>query len=161
MKTPAASSTKQQEAEAQKKREEIIDFCPSCFGSTDNSSWGSEVFPDYCTNCGHGPPIKLPRWAVEAIRQNASWVGKRYYPHEEDKERHRELLSLRMKMTSFPGRTAERGADKKGWAVTQVTDEECSHGSTTVYYHDVATKKEALEKAKMHLPYVEHPRKKA
>lgn len=86
---------------------EVINFCPSCFASTDNSSWGGEVFVGGCTNCGHGPPISMPRWAAEQIRKSASWVGRRYYPSDEDKEDQAERRALLDLVKEFPGRRAE------------------------------------------------------
>lgn len=36
-------------------------------------------------NCGSGGLVPMPEWAVSSIRFQASWVGKRYYPHDEDR----------------------------------------------------------------------------
>lgn len=70
-----------------KDENEIILFCPRCFASSDNASWGEPIMEGHCFNCGAGGcTVKLPRWAIEMIRKSASWVGKRYYPHEEDKK---------------------------------------------------------------------------
>ena len=44
-------------------QDDTLLFCPSCLGSEENSSWGGEVVPGNCMNCGHGPPVSLPRWA--------------------------------------------------------------------------------------------------
>ncbi len=83
-------------------RTAIIDFCPMCFASTDDSSGGGEIVPNiYCMNCG-GHPIKAPRWAVQSIREQASWVGKRYYPNEEDTERQREIRYFRAHAPADP-----------------------------------------------------------
>ena len=69
-------------------------FCPGCFATENDSSGGGALVPEYCMNCG-GSPITVPRWAALSIRQQASWVGKRYYPNEEDEVRSAELKILR------------------------------------------------------------------
>lgn len=72
-----------------------LQFCPSCFASNENGSWNHVVVDNLCSNCGSIGTVKLPRWAVESIRRSASWVGKRYYPSEEDLLNSRELRYLR------------------------------------------------------------------
>lgn len=64
----------------------IKSFCPCCFASSTEGSWNHAVVAGYCTNCGNGSTVELPEWAIAEIRRNASWVGKRYYPNEEDKK---------------------------------------------------------------------------
>lgn len=60
-------------------------FCCQCFASEASGSWDHVVVGSFCTNCcGNGTTFPLPKAAIESIRQQASWVGKRYYPHAED-----------------------------------------------------------------------------
>lgn len=51
--------------------------------------------------------MPLPAWAIESIRAQASWVGKRYYPADEDRERHEERKALLKLVGEFPGREAK------------------------------------------------------
>lgn len=67
-------------------RNKVEKFCPCCFASETSGSWDHVVIGGYCTNCGNGSTVDLPVWAIEEIRRNASWVGKRYYPCDEDKK---------------------------------------------------------------------------
>jgi hypothetical protein len=101
---------------------ELVGFCPMCFASTDDASGGGEVMTDGCTNCGAmGEIPMLRRGDVECIRRSASWVGRRHYPQDEDKEILAERRALLSMVTGFPGRTAEpatNGADKR-WLVRQ------------------------------------------
>jgi len=61
-------------------------FCTMCFASERNGSWGCTTMNNYCLNCGAGgTTVEIPEWAIENIRKNASWVGKRYYPCDEDR----------------------------------------------------------------------------
>lgn len=56
-------------------------FCTRCFADY-NKEW---MQSNHCINCGSGGSlILLHIWAVESIRKNASWVGKRFYPDKED-----------------------------------------------------------------------------
>ncbi len=136
-------------------------FCVKCFASEKSSSWGGQVVEGHCLNCGAGgTTIQIPTWAVEEIRKNASWVGKRYYPATEDLENQRELKALRERMTEFPGRSArcvgalnetpEERALSPMWEVKQSTGED----SECCVYVRAATEAEALAKAKTQLPYV-------
>ena len=132
-------------------RTQLIAFCPSCMASGDNSSWGGGIDLSHCDNCGHGPPIQIPRWAVESIRQQASWVGKRYYPHQEDRDIHQELEDLRKLIKKFPGRTATRCAGEPGhWRVVQ----KIGLRATTGVLVQAKTKAAAFLKAHTLLPYV-------
>lgn len=74
---------------------DMLGFCPGCFASTEDGSWGHVVIGDHCTNCGANGTVQLPRWAVDSIRRQASWVGSRFYPSQEDRDLHRELRYLR------------------------------------------------------------------
>ena len=136
-------------------------FCTRCFASDTDGSWDHVVLDgaaesNYCTNCGGGnTSVKIPRWAVEDIRQNASWVGKRYYPHREDYEKAEELKLLRSKTLIFPGRSAEKLEDGK-WRVTQVLPKGWGALNTSIYV-DAYDEAEALRIAKTQLPYVELP----
>jgi hypothetical protein len=149
------------EAAEQKKREELVLFCPCCFASGDGGSWtrGEAVVPGLCSNCGAGgEDTRLPRWAIDAIRRSASWVGKRYYPCEEDKEHYDEVQALRALVKKFPGRSVRLGEDGTFWWVTQ---EKGGGTSTSIMIEksQAKTAKEALEKARLSLPYVPNPKK--
>lgn len=62
-------------------------FCCQCFASESSGSWDHVVVGSFCANCcGNGTAFPLPKAAIESIRNQASWVGKRYYPHKEDAE---------------------------------------------------------------------------
>ena len=131
-------------------------LCVRCFASDTEGSWQHVVYGDeeknHCTNCGAGnAAVPLPRWAIDDIRENASWIGKRYYPHREDREGNAELKLLRSKMTIFPGRSAEE-VEEGQWAVKQQTSKA---GKRIQVFVDASSAKEALEKAKLSLPYVE------
>lgn len=128
--------------------EELILFCPWCFASQDNASWHGELIEGACMNCGvSNGTVKIPRFAVEEIRKQASWVGKRYYPHEEDKELHKERMELMKLVKEFPGRTIEP-AGRRRWEIAQ----KGPNGSTSVTI-DGKTKGEAWERAKESLTY--------
>lgn len=94
-------------------------FCVRCFADDHGGSWGDGTHPSagHCANCGAGESlVAIPPWAVASIREQASWVGKRYYPHEEDRATTRELRVLRCKLDPFscPGRTVQRWIDLAG-----------------------------------------------
>jgi len=133
-------------------KEGIILFCVRCFASSDNSSWGESLIDGHCFNCGAGgATVNLPRWAVESIRQQASWVGKRYYPNQEDYDRSEEINRLRSKMTSFPGREAQlSAADDGSWMVRQKTP---GRSWISIFIEDANSAEDALEKTKTKLPY--------
>jgi hypothetical protein len=127
----------------------ILDFCPRCFATDLDGSWEHTVVSGHCTNCGSGGTVKLAKWAVDSIRQQASWVGKRYYPIKEDTEQAEELKLLRNSMTVFPGRTIEH-TDLNQFRVTQKTGK----NSTIVTFVTAKDIDEAWEKSKSWLPYV-------
>lgn len=85
-------------------RTDFIAFCPMCFASDDGGSWGVGTIGDHCFNCGANGSIAVPRWATNAIRQSASWVGRRYYPGDEDREIDAERRALLATVKVFPGR---------------------------------------------------------
>lgn len=126
-------------------------FCPCCFASSENGSWNHTAYEGGCSNCGAGPSIQLPPWAIDSIRQQASWVGKRYYPHAEDQEHSREVRALRSIVKEFPGRTACENVANPGWSVTQVMPDgsKCS-----MYFFNAKSEAEALALARLELPYV-------
>lgn len=74
---------------------DVLAFCAGCFASSEDGSWDLTCDNQYCYNCGTVGTVQLPRWAVDSIREQASWVGKRYYPADEDKEAAEELAALR------------------------------------------------------------------
>lgn len=90
-------------------------FCPACFADEGSGSWMHAVIRTdrggHCANCGNGSCIDIPKWAIELIRQKASWVGKRYYSHDEDRVAHLERRTLLALVKEFPGRTATRVVD--------------------------------------------------
>jgi len=107
-------------------------FCARCFASDRDSSWGDPAASDHCFNCGAGGcTVPIPRWAIKMIRENASWVGKRYYACPEDRELSAELRYLRSLAPPPPGRTVRRadydGCNENDWVVKQ----EYPDGSST------------------------------
>jgi hypothetical protein len=143
------------ETEAKPKAEEShldhLDFCPGCFATDEDGSWGCTVIGDYCMNCGAGGTVRIPRWAVKSIRRQASWVGKRYYPNDEDFERHAELKALRALPASFPGRTTEQDQQdpNRFWVKQKLTDNKSVSISVVASSHH-----EAMEASRFSLPYV-------
>lgn len=135
--------------ETKEERVALISFCPSCLGSSDDSSWGELVTEGYCCNCGNASTIMIPRWAVKSIREQASWVGKRYYPHEEDVKTRAELEALRALAPDDPERTVTPDEDTPGrFDVRQPTER--GHISTGVR---AGCLEEARLKAKLVLPF--------
>lgn len=142
--------------------EENAYFCVFCFGASSNelgASWGGDVGNNYCMNCGaNGPNLLLPEWTIKSIRKQASWVGKRYYPNEEDTQTAEELKLLRALVPHDSGRIAEyveadpEIPDHKGyWSVKQ----DMGGGKATWITVDAESEEEALAMAKIRLPY--HP----
>lgn len=94
-------------------------FCPRCFASDLDGSWGCLADEAFCANCGAvGCTVRLPAWAVREIRTQASWVGKRYYPHNEDRQHAAELAALRTRAGVPPDREAKRLEDGR-WCIRQ------------------------------------------
>jgi hypothetical protein len=139
----------------QEDRDAIRSFCPCCFADNVGGSWGVGTIGSHCMNCGNGSTVTLPAWAVESIREQASWVGKRYYPHEEDREAYEERKTLRGLQTVFAGRSARPIRDAEGapepghWWV----DQEKPGGGCVSTTLDALSEAEALEKAKTALPF--------
>jgi len=99
-------------------------FCTRCFASDRDSSWGDPAASDHCFNCGAGGcTVPIPGWAIKFIRESASWVGKRYYPSQEDREQALELRYLRSLVPPPPGRTVKRAdydvIHEHDWVVKQ------------------------------------------
>jgi hypothetical protein len=137
-----------------KSQDELVYFCAKCFASSDNGSWtnGEAVDEALCINCGAGGcAVKIPRWAVKSIREQASWVGKRYYANDEDIQNYEELQALRNLVTKFPGRSAEK--QKDCWWVTQKLP---GDKSVTVFveFSEAPTIGHAMAKARARLPYI-------
>jgi len=128
----------------------VVHFCVRCLGSSDNSSWGAAVGPSYCMNCGAGGTIDIPRWAVESIREQASWVGKRYYPHKEDLETREEIRLLRALAPDDPRRTVKQDENNPRRFYAEQPTKTGSTGTTVV----ADSLEEAREKAKVALPYL-------
>lgn len=154
----ASAASEKAEGAEQKKYDELLLFCVRCFASEKDGSWGETVYESMCSNCGAGgPPFRIPGWAVDSIRENASWVGKRYYPADEDHEQNAEVQELRKLVKKFPGRTCEPTFDGQAYQVTQ----EMPNGSTTSMFTGAATAKKAMEDLKLDLPYVSEAQLKA
>jgi hypothetical protein len=149
-------------AKPKKKPDDIILFCARCFATGEGGSWGGfvDVSKDgkdnHCYNCGAGGcAVKIPRWAVKSICEQASWVGKRYYPSDEDYEHVREVKALRDLVKVYPGRSAEkivseRHDDADQWWVHQ----ELPGDKRVSVIVKAATANRALEKARLSLPYI-------
>jgi hypothetical protein len=135
----------------QEERDAIRQFCPCCFADDIGGSWGVGTVGGYCMNCGNGSTIAVPAWAVESIREQASWVGKRYYPNDEDKQAREERTALLALVKEFPGRSADESAEEPGhWVVKQLRP----NGARTMTYVAASSATEALERARTILPYV-------
>ncbi len=125
-------------------------FCVCCFASEKDASWGGEVFKGHCCNCGSsGSPIELEEWQIKSIREQASWVGKRYYPHKEDIEINRELKYARETLPIPLNRIVEPCKFCEGFNVTQMTQD--GNISTII---KASSAKEALEKSRSILPLI-------
>lgn len=130
--------------------EDILEFCPRCFATEEDGSWCGGVSDAFCPNCGaNSSSIRIPRWAVESIRRSATWVGKRYYPDEEDKDTWNELTYHRSKVRHFPGRSVGRARDST-WMVSQ----RLPSGAVQCIFIEARTGPQALKKVKTLLPYV-------
>ena len=147
-------------------RMEEIYFCVCCFASEDGGSWGGGPIRGvgHCTNCGAGgSSFQLPRYAINEIRRNASWVGSRYYPSDDDHERHAELRELRSTVKHFPGRTVEykepdpQDRYKGYWLITQRMTPTKTR-SLMLDADRASTPEKALEVTKCDLPYVPEER---
>ena len=100
-------------------------FCPCCFADEGSGSMDHLVIPTttgcHCTNCGASGGVQLPSWAIERIRQSASWVGKRFYPNEEDIQAREERKALHELVSEWPGRVVDSTPHETlGWKVTQL-----------------------------------------
>lgn len=130
----------------------LILFCPMCFADEDGGSWGAGVDADMCHNCcAVRSAIEIPRWAAESIRGQASWVGCRYYPNQEDRERFRETRALRALPVNFPGRTSKPVMDEvNSYWVTQ----RMPGGATISSVFKAVSEEDAIEASRLSLPYV-------
>ena len=120
-----------------------------CFASETGGSWNHVVIPmpagGYCTNCGNGSTVPLPEWAIKSIREQASWVGKRYYPADEDREAQAERSALLALVTAFPGRAAEPDKLTPGrWMVFQAGPKFTTSTSVEAASADEAMRKSGL-----------------
>jgi hypothetical protein len=130
-------------------RAEVVPFCPGCFASSYDGSWGHICDESHCFNCGAGPTVMLPRWAVESIRRQASWVGKRYYPHEEDIAAQKEVAALRAFAPPDPTDTVEECGEGQ-FSVWRRSADGTRIGLVSV----AGTKADALAAARLRLRYV-------
>lgn len=128
----------------------VVGFCSMCFASTESGSWGCTVYGDHCSNCGTGGAVvSIPRWSVDAIRENASWVGKRYYSAEEDFDHREELEALRRLAPDDPRRVATETENGRFNVTQPLRGGGTISISTRAYSAD-----EALAKLKADLPYI-------
>jgi hypothetical protein len=87
-------------------------FCVRCFASESAGSMGGTISPTdkqgaLCGNCGAiNAAVPLSPKAIESIREQASWVGKRFYPHGEDIDARAERKRLLKQVMTYAGRTA-------------------------------------------------------
>lgn len=135
----------------QAERDAIREFCPGCFADDLGGSWNHTTQGGYCNNCGAGGTVQIPVWAVESIRKQASWVGKRYYPADEDLRIQRELKYHRSLAELPPDRTAkavEVGEEDGYWSVVQPQP-----GGTIQCSVKADSAEEALQKTKDRLPW--------
>lgn len=131
---------------------DYCEFCTRCFASDQDSSWGGVATNNYCSNCGSGgTTIRIQEWAIEDIRSNASWVGKRYYTNSEDIETQKEIKRLRSTISIFNGRSAKPTInDPLTWEVSQKLED----GNLIIVFVSAASEQAALEKAKTLLPFI-------
>lgn len=124
-----------------------------CFASEQDGSWGQTAIRDvnHCLNCGAGGSvIAIPPFAVKSIREQASWVGRRYYPNAEDTEATEERHDLLVFVESFYGRSAEPATTIAGhWNVTQKTPT----GSSISTLIKADSEADAIEKSRYRLRY--------
>lgn len=118
--------------------EDVLDFCPGCFATNEDGSWGHTCDDHYCYNCGAQGTVKLPRWAVRSIREQASWVGKRYYPHDEDREAAEEIAALR-EIAPPAAPEAPQPVEPVAWKIESPPDEGCVEWVHTDFTMDPET----------------------
>lgn len=130
-------------------------FCSRCFATNEDGSMGGAIYPTlddgcFCSNCcesySYSNKIVMRKADVLSIRSQASWIGKRYYPAQEDSDKNEELKRMRAVLKlSFPfprGRHAEQQKDGS-WLVTQNT-----HGGGSVsQFITASSEQEALIKS--------------
>jgi hypothetical protein len=177
---------------------DFLSMCVRCYATEEGGSWGAATIKavdgDYghsllgtltlehahgkghCHNCGaSGCTIVIPRWAVDSLRQQASWVGKRYYPIVEDSLAQAELRALRSLVPHDSGRTVEVAAYQNDvpegqtrFSVEQNIITAKAHFAEDVkdvrqaksFVQIVApSKEEAVLKAKLKLPFVDIDKK--
>lgn len=131
---------------------DMLHFCPGCFASSEGGSWDHGCDAAYCYNCGSGSTVQLPRWAIQSIRQQASWVGKRYYPHEEDQQAREELRALRALAPDNPNDRAEWRGDAGYYFVSRSDPASRTRFGIAPIYAESA--EEAIQKAKPLLRYI-------
>lgn len=130
----------------------VLRFCPACFASSEDGSWGYTCDEHYCYNCGAGGTVELPFWAIRSIRKQASWVGKRYYPHEEDRETREELAALRALAPANPHDTAE--LDEEGYYYRVTRRDPVRKVTTTITPIRAGSAEEALRIGAQKLRYI-------
>lgn len=137
-----------------------VAFCPSCFADEDGGSWNHQALESGCLNCGSSSTVVLPKWAVNAIRRSAAWVGSRYYPDDETKATYRELHALRKAIGRWPGRTVSAIEDDLGgWQVRQEGSKAAGfvRTETRIPREGDETPEQAMARRADCLPWVESP----
>lgn len=128
----------------------MLFMCSVCFGADDTDG--------HCFNCGAGGTTYLaPRWFIDDLRKNGSWVCKRYYANEEDAQNARELRALRERMPEYPGRSAELrtpvpGDGESYWSVKQELPNNLWI-SITVPWREGDTEHDAIARSRGLLPW--------
>jgi len=137
-----------------RKPDDLLDFCVCCFATDEGGPYGEGTITigenSACYSCGNsGPSLKIPRWAVDSIRKNGSWVCKRYYPSDEDIEENEMIKRLLATIKEFPGRSAKPSSEPGLWWVEQATK-----GNTKkMVIVTAGSAEEAMAAAATKLPY--------
>lgn len=128
-----------------------VAFCVRCFASEDSGSWCATGSQTWCANCSAGGTlILIPEYAIKSIREQASWVGRRYYPSEEDLHRQAELKRMREALPIPHNRTASYVAESDRWVVSQPL----LTGQVRQVMVVSADEDDALQKTKAQLPWL-------
>lgn len=140
------------------KGDEVGWFCVCCFADERGGSWGEGTIPNagFCANCGAASClVPIPLWGIDSIRKNASWVGKRYYPTEEDGETRAELNRLRCTLDPFkcPGRTVREWTDAEGKVIQMVEQRLPDGRSVSMFTEERLSHEAALAWAATRLPF--------
>lgn len=128
----------------------FVHFCSQCYASSEDGSMGGTAYATHCTNCGaSGPTLYVESYHVKALRAQASWVGRRFYPTDEDHANAAERERLLKLVRRFPGRSVRVLKDVGQYEVKQVTGK----GQSTSMFVQAVSVNDALEKSRRYLPY--------